>query len=150
MNKFKAAIIGFYTAIGMTEKAEALRASAEEKVLLTDADVEGFTAEVEAFKHKAEENATAAAELATAQEQLTAANLSITATAETLATVTSERDAAAADLVTANARIAELEAAAGVDPTDAGKKDEEPAASVPSWVDPEAAHNKMFKEMGIL
>lgn len=83
--------------------------------------------------------ATAKADLETAQTELAAANTAKEAAETQLTELKTQLD-------TANARVAELEEAAGADPTNAGGKDDDKETEDTPYVNKDAAHNKFIEE----
>jgi hypothetical protein len=83
----------------------------------------------------------------------------LTTATETIATLTAAKEkaegelaTATADLTAAQAEVKELQAAAGIDPTNAGTRDDDgdgADAAIPSWVDPNAEHYKQMEANGI-
>jgi chromosome segregation ATPase len=132
------------------DKAEA---EASEEINVSDenkAKIQSALDEAKGFKEKHETAAADVtrleAELKTAQDALETAKADAKKDLDAKA---EELTKANADLEAANARVAELEEAAGIDGTGAGKKKEdESEAGVPSWVDPDADHYKSLRSQG--
>ncbi len=129
-------------------------AEASEEVKVSEENLEKIQASLDEAKGFKDKYETASAdvtrleaELKTAQDALATAKADAKKDLEAKA---EELTKANADLETATARVAELEDAAGIDPTGSGKKEEEETeAGVPSWVDPNADHYKQLRSQGI-
>jgi hypothetical protein len=129
-------------------------AEASEEVKVSEENLEKIQASLSEAKGYKEKYDTASAdvtrleaELKTAQDALDSAKADAKKDLDAKA---EELTKANADLETANARVKELEEAAGIDGTGAGKKkEEESEAGVPAWVDPNADHYKSLRSQGI-
>lgn len=112
-------------------------------------ELEKIQSALEEAKGYKEKHESAAADVTRLEAELKTAQ-------DALATLKTEKEKVDADLATANtsletanARVAELEAAAGEDPVNPGAGDTDPEAGVPSWVDPNADHYKELRSQGI-